>query len=376
MHKFFSLLLIAGAIHGFIFNVFTFFYKKKFTKVILYLNLTVLFISLNNLQAWLSDSGYSLDTDFYRKFVVPWYMLILPMFYTFLIHYLKIEEKIKSFVTLSLILFFIELIARSGIILFGEYIFSQPKGLLIIKYNFFEEIFNASFGLIIFLQCRILVFKRPELYSYILGYDDIKWIKLFLQLGGLVFLLWVLAIVLFNITGDMTVYNPLRLSTSVLLYWIGYQGFYRYHIIQDRIFLRSQIVSERTLKINQKEKLETRSDHGQKYVKDFYKIDNYILSHQRFLDAYISMEILSEELGMSTSHFSKVINTTSGKNFSDYINSYRVDQAKKLLSDKEFENYTIVAIGLECGFNSKSTFYTSFKKFTSQTPTEFRTKRS
>ena len=84
------------------------------------------------------------------------------------------------------------------------------------------------------------------------------------------------------------------------------------------------------------------------------------------------MELLSEELGMSTSHFSKVVNSVSKQNFSDYINSYRVDQAKQLLSDKDFENYTIVAIGLECGFNSKSTFYTAFKKFTSQTPTEFR----
>ena len=75
---------------------------------------------------------------------------------------------------------------------------------------------------------------------------------------------------------------------------------------------------------------------------------------------------------MSLSHASKLINTFSDYNFSDYINSLRIEQAKKLLSDDSFDQYTIVAIGLESGFNSKSTFYTAFKKFTSQTPSEFR----
>ena len=75
---------------------------------------------------------------------------------------------------------------------------------------------------------------------------------------------------------------------------------------------------------------------------------------------------------MSISSISKLINGREGCNFSDYINKYRVSEAKKLLADKNFDPYTIVAIGLECGFNSKSTFYTAFKKFTGQTPTQYR----
>ena len=67
-----------------------------------------------------------------------------------------------------------------------------------------------------------------------------------------------------------------------------------------------------------------------------------------------------------------LVNKFSGKNFSDYINSLRVEEAKRCLRNPGFEAYTMVAIGLECGFNSKSTFYTAFKKFTGQTPTSFR----
>ena len=86
------------------------------------------------------------------------------------------------------------------------------------------------------------------------------------------------------------------------------------------------------------------------------------------------METITNELGISKSHFSKLVNTYSNYNFSDFVNALRVEQAKKFLSNDDFSAYTIVAIGLECGFNSKSTFYSAFKKFTSETPTTFRDK--
>lgn len=376
VNNLFPLLLIAGAIHGFIFNAFTFFHKKKFSKVILYLNLTVFFISLNNLQAWLGDKGYYPDIFFYKKFLVPWYMLILPMFYAFLVQYLKLEEKIKNWVRLSLGIFILELVVRSCVIYYAQNSDEGSSEFMIGRYNSIEEIVNAGFGLVIFIKASYLVFKQENLFKFILSYDDVKWLKLFLKLGAVVFLFWILAIVLFNLTGDMVAYNPLRLSTSILLYWIGYQGFYRYHIVEDRILLRNQITANSELKVTVKKNVDKNSDLFKKHEEDFHKIDDYVSSNQRFLDAYISMESLAEELGMSTSHFSKVINSISKQNFSDYINSYRVEQAKELLSDKEFENYTIIAIGLECGFNSKSTFYTAFKKFTSLTPTEYRSLRS
>jgi AraC-like DNA-binding protein len=331
----------------------------------------VFFISLNNLQAWLGDNGYYFNSFFYQKFLVPWYMLILPMFYAFLVHYLKIQTKLNSFVGISLGVFFLEVILRFGLI---QYVLNSNYNAddLIARYTAVEEVLNAIFGLFIFIKSSYLVFKQTDLFDFILGYDDIRWLRIFLRLGAIVFLFWVFAIVLFNITGSEEAYQPLRLSTSILLYWIGYQGFYRYHIVEDRIFLRTQITSTRSLKVAQKTSGEVKNSASEKYADEFQKIDGYVLSNQRFLDPKISMELLSEELNISTSHFSKVVNSVSKQNFSDYINSYRVEQSKKLLADPAFENYTIVAIGLECGFNSKSTFYTAFKKFTSQTPTEFR----
>ena len=114
----------------------------------------------------------------------------------------------------------------------------------------------------------------------------------------------------------------------------------------------------------------------QKKANAFKEIQTYILTEQRYLDPYLSLENLSQEMGTSTSSLSKLINTYSESNFSDFINKFRVEEAKKLLSRPDYGSYTIVAIGLECGFNSKSTFYNAFKKFTGKTPTQFRARHS
>ena len=364
--NFFNFLLIAGAIQGFLFNGFTLFSKRKVDKVIIFLNLTVFFLSLNNLQAWLIAKELRFDVFFLRQFLVPWYMFIMPMFYMFLIHYLKIQDKVRGFVKLAVVLFIVELIAR--IILITN---ASENDISIIKtYTSIEEIVNATFSILLFYKCLRIVFKQSKLLDFIMDYDDVKWLKLFLILGGFVLSFWVLAIILNTYFDDLRAYYPLRLATSILLYWIGYQGFFRYTLVHDRILLRGKLAE---LKPETTEKIvpKTENNLSEKHQEEFESIANYIHVEQRFLDAKLSLEQLSDELEISSGHLSKLINTCSDYNFSDYINSLRVAQAKALLKDDDFDNYTIVAIGLECGFNSRSTFYTAFKKFTDLTPSEY-----
>lgn len=63
------------------------------------------------------------------------------------------------------------------------------------------------------------------------------------------------------------------------------------------------------------------------------------------------------------------------RNFYDLVNSYRVEEAKRLLLDPKNSNYTILSVGFEAGFNSKTTFNTVFKKFTGLSPTEFKERK-
>ena len=107
-----NFLLIAGVIQGFLFNLVTLFFRKKLTKAILYLNLTVLFLSLNNLQAWIRENGYSSKILFINQLEVPWYVLMFPFFYLFLVHFLKVENKVNDYLKLTLAVFFLEVIFR------------------------------------------------------------------------------------------------------------------------------------------------------------------------------------------------------------------------------------------------------------------------
>ncbi|PJJ67087.1 helix-turn-helix domain-containing protein [Chryseobacterium geocarposphaerae] len=91
-----------------------------------------------------------------------------------------------------------------------------------------------------------------------------------------------------------------------------------------------------------------------------------------YLDSELNLIRLSELLSISTHHLSYVINTGFQKNFFQYVNEYRIEYAKKLLKDSSKNKLSILGIAYESGFNSKTSFNTTFKKLTNQTPSEFK----
>lgn len=91
-----------------------------------------------------------------------------------------------------------------------------------------------------------------------------------------------------------------------------------------------------------------------------------------YQETELTLQELSDKLQFPPHVVSQAINEGMQKSFYDLVNSYRVEEAKRLLVDPKNQNYTILSVGFEAGFNSKTTFNTVFKKFTGLTPTEFR----
>ncbi len=367
-----NFLLVAGALQGFLFNFVTLTIRRKHGPVIIYLNLVVLFISLNNLQAWLPEAGYSSGSYFIKQLVVPWYVLVFPCFYSFVRYFLGVQEKIKGFVKIAFILFAAEVLIRSVLIYWVMQSSEPNPDTIIEQFNVVEELVNILFSLYVFVLSFNLVFRKKDLFKELLAYDDVRWIKIFLILGIGIAVVWSLGLTLRAIKGfeDGAIYYPLRLATSILLYWISYQGLYRYTLVQDRVQVRRSIRSGRK-QTGQAGQI-SKSNLEEKHAKDYELVRDYILSSQQFLDPLFSLNKLADEFSVSPGHLSRLINNYGNKNFTDFINELRVEQAKKLIRDPDFRNYTIVAIGLECGFNSKSTFYSAFKKFTSRSPSEYK----
>ena len=91
-----------------------------------------------------------------------------------------------------------------------------------------------------------------------------------------------------------------------------------------------------------------------------------------YQETKLTAKELADKLEISPHILSELLNEHFKKNFYDFINEKRVEEAKRLILEKETENMTMLAIAFEVGFNSKSTFNSVFKKFTGMTPTKFK----
>ncbi len=167
-------------------------------------------------------------------------------------------------------------------------------------------------------------------------------------------------------------YNNLELSkvfnysaTLMLTVILGFYG-----IRQDEIYKRNSknksinLTDERysnsKLTTDRKEQIETR-------ILAYFKVKT------PYHNSELSMVLLSEELNIPKHQITEVLNTNIGKNFFQFVNEYRVEAVKQKLSDASNNKYSIEAIGYDCGFSSKSSFFSVFKNITRQTPLQFKT---
>ena len=198
-------------------------------------------------------------------------------------------------------------------------------------------------------------------YSTIESNKKIGWLVFIVVFYNLYCLILVVASLLsisLNINFPLSpVYNY---STLLLLvYILGFYGL-KQQVIYNQATIPPSIerYSKSALTTERKEAIKS-------------KITRLFDNKKPFLNPDFSMEILSETIGYPKHQITEVLNVDIGKNFFRFVNEFRVEEVKKQLRDSK-NHYSIEAIGYECGFNSKSSFFTVFKKVTGKTPQEFR----
>jgi len=91
-----------------------------------------------------------------------------------------------------------------------------------------------------------------------------------------------------------------------------------------------------------------------------------------YLDEELSLRSLSEKIGLAPSYVSQVINERLKKNFYDFVNGDRVEEAQRILRDPRRRDQKILGIAFDTGFASKVAFNRVFKKYTDLTPSEYK----
>lgn len=291
------------------------------------------------------------------------FLLINPAFYLYVNSLIKEKFKLKYIQLLHLIPFvFFEVLA---------YIIKEPYTLLTyfspdssLWYRYLFAIASVlSWVIYNFSSVVMVILYRRTLKNEYSNIEDAQ------KLGWLLFIVifyntyCVLAVMtgILSIVLHINFPLPHIYNYSALLLLIYILGFYG--LQQGIIFKQNDDESD------ERYKQSLLSPARKMVIKN--KIINYFLNERPYLDPDLSMNILSEKLGIQKHYITEVLNTEIGKNFFQFVNEYRINAVKEKLADPK-SLFSIEAIGYECGFSSKSSFFTVFKKMTRQTPLEYK----
>ncbi|MFA8341943.1 MAG: helix-turn-helix domain-containing protein [Rhodothermaceae bacterium] len=161
---------------------------------------------------------------------------------------------------------------------------------------------------------------------------------------------------LFKIGGTEIILSFSKIVLFVFVNYMIYRGFKQPEIFEG---LEPESTGKNSLSEN---------------VLDSYKLKlrSFMSEQKLFLDPELSLKALSEISEIPQRSLSEVIKIGFGQNFYDFINSYRIEEAKKLLTEPTEDSKSVLEILYEAGFKSKSSFHKAFSKHTGLTPTQFR----
>ena len=160
-------------------------------------------------------------------------------------------------------------------------------------------------------------------------------------------------------------FNYSWLLVAVVIFLIGYMG-----LRQPEIFAGEENLAS-VNEISSKKKYEKSTLTVEKAGEYLARLQKLMATEKPFLDKDLTINSLAEKLALPGHHLSQIINARLQQNFFEFVNSYRVEEAKRLLTDPANKHLNLSEIGLEAGFNSVSSFNSVFKKFAQITPSRY-----
>ena len=225
----------------------------------------------------------------------------------------------------------------------------------VVKSNFFrinEYVYLFyTIILVIFSLKTVLDFSKKKIHRK--NIKNIRWLKhlsiVFLTKLSLDLILFSVDLILHDGKESLLFFYPNFILNTIFIYWIGYIGFIKPHLLVSKI---------KVLSID--------GDSVENKLSDLMTIQEI------YRNKKLTLSNVAALLSVKEQDLSSFINDKYMKNFSEFINEYRINKVKQLIETDLSQKYTMSALAEQAGFNSKSSFNSIFKKQTGITPTEYK----
>jgi AraC-like DNA-binding protein len=360
----FNVLILVGCAQGFFLSILlgrTSHLKRKSNG---YLALTIFSFSLNNFYYFLFDIGLVKIYPVIFFLPLSWTLLIPVAFYFFITYLIKPNHQPTRIEQWLLIPFVGDLFFKTTalcLFLFNRKWLAENIGI----YNQLShgiEIFSMVMSIALLGQGMLRVFRyQSNLKNNFSAIDNrtLGWLRNLMYALLALWFMWSLPYVYELVTNQFSQWHhyPLWIGMSVVIYWIGYSAYTRREVFEAANFQTPTKVepglSEKT------------DDHYQNLLA-------VMKMKKPYLNPELNLEMLAADVELSAGYVSQIINKKEKSNFYDFINRYRVEEAKELMANPKFNHFSLLAIGQEAGFNSKTTFNTAFKRYAGVTPSQFK----
>ena len=165
----------------------------------------------------------------------------------------------------------------------------------------------------------------------------------------------------------------LALFVEIDVVWLMFLGLTNYYatlfLVCSLLFFSALNISSVAEVKDRAEKSHTDYQADPEYIE---RVERLMEQEKPYLMSNITFDALSQQFDVPPRELSATLNGHFKMNFYEFINSYRIEEAKLLLVSEDYREKTITDIFIEVGFNSKSVFNTFFKKKVGLTPTEYR----
>nr|WP_299070292.1 helix-turn-helix domain-containing protein [uncultured Allomuricauda sp.] len=323
---------------------------------------------------FLAQILYSVDeifksVSFYTNFpylayiVLPFYAVWGPSIY----FYIKSESTYKFSFKTKYVLHYLPFILLTTYFLFSFHFQTiEEKSQLLISKDIFPNLYRRGFVYFIGLQVFIYnIFAIVTIEKFAKSYSikdrnvqsKIKWNR-FIAYGYFITCLFN------NLAWYIFMYSSAK-NTKVYLYVSTFLFLAYFSIILCKALLSShfgeKLKSNKSISLSKEE-----------YINLNSSLERYMKNQKPFLQLGLTLSDLASQLNTRERQLSQFINNHYNLTFQDYINSLRIEEAKKLIEQNRSSGKTILEIAYASGFNSKSAFNFAFKKHTQTTPTSYK----